>query len=239
MNLKGKVAIVTGASMGIGKNISIALAKEGIKVVIAARTIKKLEETKREIDSFKGDSFIVQADLSEEEQILGLFDKTMAEYGRLDILINNAAVAASGKFLDFSSKDFDKIININLKTVVISCQQALKIMISQKNGIIINISSNVVDKCYSGQSIYTASKCGVVGITKTIANEYQQDGISVALIHPGAVNTRLAIQARPDIDRSLLIEPEDIADTVLFILKLSDNAWVDEITVRRRTAKPF
>lgn len=239
MELKNKIAIVTGASMGIGKSIALALASQGAKVVLAARTLEKLKETKEEIESLKGTCYIVQTDLSLEEQILDLFNRTIKEYGRLDIIINNAAIALASEFLSCSSRDFDELINVNLKSVYTCCQQALNIMLPQKNGVIINISSNVVAKCYEKQAIYAASKCGVVGITKSIANEFHKDGILVGLIHPGAVNTRLATKARPDIDKSLLIQPEDIADTVLYMLGLSDTAWVDEITVRRRAAKPF
>ena len=94
MDLKNKIAIVTGASMGIGKSIALALAKQGAKVVLAARTLEKLKETKEEIDSLKGTCLIVQTDLSREEQILDLFDRTIKEYGKLDIIINNAAIAS-------------------------------------------------------------------------------------------------------------------------------------------------
>ena len=239
MDLKNKTAIVTGASMGIGKSIALALASHGAEVVLAARSLDKLKEVKEEIGSLKGSCLLVQTDLTREEQILGLFDRTIKEYGKLDIIINNAAIALAREFLSCSSRDFDELINVNLKSVYICCQQALNIMLPQKSGVIINISSNVAAKCYEKQAIYSASKCGVVGISKSIANEFHKDGILVALIHPGGVDTRLATQARPDIDRSLLIRPEDIADTVLYMLGLSDTAWVDEITVRRRAAKPF
>ncbi len=239
MDLKNKIAIVTGASMGIGKSIAVALAKKGTRVILAARTLEKLKETKEEIKSLGGDALIVQTDLSREEQILALFKRTSEEYGRLDIIINNAAIALASEFLSCSSKDFDELINVNLKSVYTCCQQALNIMLPQKSGVIINISSNIVDKCYEKQAIYAASKCGVAGITKSIANEFHKDGILIALVNPGGVDTRLATRARPDLDRSLLIRPEDIADTVLYMLGLSDTAWVDEITVRRRAAKPF
>jgi 3-oxoacyl-[acyl-carrier protein] reductase len=239
MDLKNKIAIVTGSSMGIGKSIALALARQNAKVVLAARTLEKLKETAEEIRSLKGTCLIVQTDLSREEQILELFKRTTEEYGRLDIIINNAAITLAGDFLSFSSRDFDELINVNLKSVYTCCQQALKIMLPQKSGVIINISSNVAAKCYERQAIYAASKCGVVGITKSIANEFHKDGILVALIHPGGVDTQLATKARPDIDKSLLIRPEDIAVTVLYMLGLSDTAWVDEVTVRRRAAKPF
>lgn len=239
MELEGRIALVTGASMGIGKSISIALAREGITVVITARTLEKLKETKNEIESFGGKAFIVRADLGEQEQIADLFRNIKREFGRLDIMINNAAVIVKGKLIDFAPDDFDRIININLKAVYLCCQQALKIMVPQKSGIIINISSNVAYKGYPEQSIYSASKSGVLAITKSIANEHQQDGISVAIIHPGAVDTGLATQARPDIDRKLLILPADVTATVIYMLKLSETAWVDEIIIRRRSAKPF
>jgi 3-oxoacyl-[acyl-carrier protein] reductase len=239
MELDGKIALVTGASMGIGKSISIKLAREAAVIVIAARTLEKLEETKKEIESFGGKAFIICTDLAEQRQIDDLFENIKREFGRLDIIINNAAITVTGKLIDFAQEDFDKLINVNLKAVYLCCQHALKIMVPQKSGIIINISSNVVYKGYPEQSIYSATKSGVLAITKSISNEHQQDGISVAIIHPGAVDTGLATQARPDIDRKLLIRPEDIADTVLYMLKLSDTAWVDEIIVRRRSAKPF
>lgn len=239
MDLKDKIVIVTGASMGIGKSIALALAKKGAKVVIAARTLEKLKETKEEIESLKGTCLIVRTDLSRQEQILSLFEGTVKEYGRLDILVNNAAIALAGKFLSYSSQNFDDLINVNLKSVYTCCQQALKIMVTQKSGCIINISSNIVSKCYAEQAVYAASKCAVAGMTKSIANEFQKDNILVALVNPGGVDTRLATAARPDLDRSLLIRPDDIADTILYMLGLSDTAWVDEITVRRKAASPF
>lgn len=239
MDLNNKIAIVTGASMGIGRSISIALAKEGVSVVLAARTTEKLMEVKKEIDSFNGISLVVPTDISNEDEILNLFNETKKEFKRLDIIINNAAIAIKGNLINFSIGDFDKMINLNLKGVYICCQQALKIMIPQKSGFIINISSNAVFKHYPEQSAYTASKHGVVGFTKCLANEVQQNGISVALIHPGGVDTDLIKYSRPDIDKSLLIPPEDIAKTVVYMLKLSDNSWVDEIYIRRRASKPF
>ncbi|MHB8278608.1 MAG: SDR family oxidoreductase [Candidatus Humimicrobiaceae bacterium] len=239
MDLNHKTAIVTGASKGIGKAISIALAKEGVNIVLAARSEEKLMEVKKDIGSFNGNSLIIPADISKEKDILNLFNKTKKEFGKLDILINNAGILIKGNLVDFSVEDYDKIMNVNLKGVFLSCQQALKIMIPQKNGFIINISSNAVFKGYPEQSVYSASKYGIVGLTKSISNEVQKDGISVALIYPGGVDTELISYARPDIDKSVLIPPEDIAKTVIYMLKLSDNSWVDEICIRRRAAKPF
>ncbi|MBN1298243.1 MAG: SDR family oxidoreductase [Actinobacteria bacterium] len=239
MDLKGKVAVVTGASMGIGKSISIALAQKGASVMLAARNIEKLKQAKEEIASSGGSSIIIPADLTDESQIIALFKKVRDEFGRLDILINNAGVTVTGKFVDFNLKDFDSIINVNLKAVYLCCREALKIMLPLKSGAIINISSNIVYKGYPYQAVYCASKSGVLGLTRSIANEYHSEGILVTAIHPGAVDTGMATQARPDIESSLLLLPKDVADTVLYILGLSERAWVDEIVIRRRAAKPF
>ena len=181
MNLNHKVAIVTGASKGIGRSISMFLAKQGVKVTLAARTIEKLKEIQSIITSFKGTSITVPTDISKENEITNLFKITKKEFGRLDILINNAAIVIKGKLVEFSTSDYDKIMNVNLKGVFICCQQALKIMIPQKSGYIINIVSNAVFKNYPEQGVYTASKHGIVGITKTIANEVQHYGIHILL----------------------------------------------------------
>jgi 3-oxoacyl-[acyl-carrier protein] reductase len=239
MELKNKIALVTGASRGIGKSISIALAEKGAIVIISARDLEKLKKTGKEIESLNGRSLIIPADLSDEKQIINMFEQVKKEFGKLDILINNAAVTVTGKLVDFSSKDFDSIINVNLKSVFLCCREALKIMLAQKSGAIINISSNIVYKGYPYQAVYCASKCGVLGLTRSIANEYQKEGILVTAIHPGAVDTGMIAQARPDIESSLLMLPQDVTDTVLYVLGLSDRAWVDELVVRRRAAKPF
>lgn len=239
MNLKDKVVVITGASKGIGKNISIALAKEGAITVLVSRNKKTLEKTHEEILFLGGKALAIPADISKEEEILNLFSKVKDQFGRLDILINNAATIITGKLVDFSLKDYDKMMQTNLRGLYICCQQALRIMLPQKSGYIINISSVAGFKGYAEQSAYTASKHGVMGITKSLAAEVYKDGIFVSAILPGGVDTELAWYARPDIDRSILISPQDIADTVLYLLRLSDTAWVDQIYIHRKTAQPF
>jgi len=239
MDLNNKVAIVTGASKGIGRSISIFLARQGVKVVLVARNIANLKETQNIITSFNGTSITIPTDISKVNEIINLFKRTKKEFGGLDILINNAVLVIKGKLVDFSTDDYDKIMNINLKGVFVCCQQALKIMIPQKSGFIINIGSNAVFRNYPEDGVYTASKHGMVGITKTIANEVQHYGIHTALVHPGAVDTEMSLLSKPDLDRSVLIPPDDIAQTVLYMLQLSDSSWVDEIYIRRRAAKPF
>jgi len=239
MDLKDKVVLVTGASKGIGKSISMSLAKEGAIAVIVSRNKEVLERTREEIAGLGGKAFSISADISKEEEILDLFAKIKNEFGRLDILINNAATIITGRLVDFPLEDFDKMMQTNLRGLYICCQQALKIMLPQKSGYIINISSVAGIKGYEGQSAYTASKHGVIGITKSLAAEVYKDGIFVSAILPGGVDTELAWYARPDIDRTKLISPQDISNTVLYMLRLSESAWVDQIYIHRKNAQPF
>lgn len=239
MNLKDKIVLVTGASKGIGKNISITLAKEGAVTVLTSRNKEMLEKTQEEIEFLGGRALAIPADISKEKELSDLFGKIRDRFGRLDILVNNAATIITGRIADFSLKDYDTMMQTNLRGLYICCQQALKFMLPQKNGYIINISSVAGFKGYAGQSAYTASKHGVMGITKSLAAEVYKDGIFVTAILPGGVDTELARYARPDIDRTALISTQDIADTVLYLLHLSDTAWVDEIYIHRRNAQPF
>ena len=239
MDLQNKIALITGASRGIGQNISYSLAEKGVHVIITARTESQLLEVKKNINSKGGKAAAIPADLSEKEDILNLFDEVNKRFGKLEILINNAGIGLFGKLVDFPIEDFDKIMNVNLRAVYLCCQQALKIMIPARTGHIINISSVVGVKGYPNQTAYTASKHAVMGLTKSLAAEIQEYGICVSVILPGGVDTEFARQVRPDLDRSILIPPSDISNTVLYLLGLSGNAMVDEIYIRRRTNKPF
>ena len=239
IDLQNKIALITGANRGIGQNISYSLAEKGVHVIITARTESQLLEVKKNINSKGGKAAAIPADLSEKEDILNLFDEVNKRFGKLEILINNAGIGLFGKLVDFPIEDFDKIMNVNLRAVYLCCQQALKIMIPARNGHIINISSVVGVKGYPSQTAYTASKHAVMGLTKSLAAEIQEYGICVSVILPGGVDTEFARQVRPDLDRSILIPPSDISNTVLYLLGLSGNAMVDEIYIRRRTNKPF
>jgi len=238
-DLCGQVALVTGSSQGIGRSIGIGLAEAGVKVVLTARNQKKLEAVQEEIASRGGEAEVLQADISMEEDILHLFDKLEERYGKLDILVNNAGIGIWGKLVDFAMDDFDRLMAVNVRGLYLCCQQAMRMMIPRKKGFIINVSSVVGFKGYPNQSAYTASKHAVMGITKSLAVEAQEHNICVSVILPGGVATDFIGEARPDLDRSILIPPEDIARCVLFLLSLSDRAMVDQIYIRRKTGSPF
>jgi 3-oxoacyl-[acyl-carrier protein] reductase len=237
--LKNKVALVTGAGRGIGRSISLALAESGAQVVLAARTLKQLQMVEEDIISKGGKARSVQTDLSDDQDILFLYGHIKDEFNKVDVVVNNAALGIFGKLADFPIEDFDRMIQVNLRGLYLSCQQALRLMIPQRSGYIINISSVVGFKGYPNQSAYTATKHGVMGITKSLSVEAQEYNIRVSAILPGGVDTDLAGVGRPDLDRSILIRPEDIAKTVLFLLSLSGQAMIDQIYIRRMTGTPF
>jgi 3-oxoacyl-[acyl-carrier protein] reductase len=239
IDLRGQTALVTGAGRGIGRAISASLAAAGARVYLAARTAEQLQSVAEQINRSGGSAVPVPTDLASEEQIQALFGKIHSQEAGLDILINNAGVGIYGPAVNFASKDFDTVMRVNAKAAFLCCQQALKLMIPKKRGYIINISSVLGFKGYANQAAYAASKHALVGLTKSLAAEVQEQGIRVSVILPGGVNTRMIADARPDLDPEILLQPEDIAHTVMFLLSLSDRAAVDQIYIRRRSSKPF
>ena len=145
----------------------------------------------------------------------------------------------SGAVADFPVSGLDTLMSVNVRGVFLCCQKAMQIMVPARQGSIVNISSVVGFKGYANQAAYTASKHAVMGLTKALAVEAQVHGIRVSAVLPGAVDTGLMDALRPDLDKALLMKPEDVADAVLFLLSLSDSAAVDEIYIRRRTSAPF
>ena len=207
--------------------------------MLAARSEKLLGDLQNEINSSGGFARAYPTDLCKDGDIQDLFKNIYDDFGKLDILINNAGAVKSGNIVDFSIDDFDMLIDINLRAVYFCCQQALKMMIPAGKGYIINISSVVGFKGYPQQTAYTAAKHGVMGLTKALAAEVAEHGIRVSVILPGGVDTDLIREARPDLDSSVLMQPEDIADTVLHLLELPERAMVDQIYIRRSKSAPF
>ena len=239
VDLSGKVAVVTGAGRGIGRAVALALGKNGATVVTAARTKAQIETVSQEIIQAGGKSVAIACDLADEDQIKALFAAVQKEFGRLDFQINNAAIGLFGQLAEFPTADLDRLLSINVRGTYLCCQQAMRMMIPQQSGYIINISSVVGFKGYGNQSAYTASKHAVTGLTKSLAVEAQPHNIRISVVDPGGTDTALVAAARPDLDRSILMQPEDIASAILFLLSLSERAAVDEIYIRRRNSSPF
>ncbi|MDP6524040.1 MAG: SDR family NAD(P)-dependent oxidoreductase [Kiritimatiellia bacterium] len=239
LDLTAKTAIVTGAGRGIGRAISMMLASAGAHVILTARTEEQLESAVDEITSAGGSAEAFPADLADEPGILSLFQAVSANHSQLDILVNNAGYGVFGPLADFKTEDFDTVIDVNLRGAFICCREAMKLMIPNRSGYIINVSSVVGFKGYPNQAAYTAAKHGIMGITKSLAAEAQEHNIRASVISPGGVSTELIHNARPDLDPNELMQPEDIAQAVEYLLSLSDRAAIDEIYIRRKNSQPF
>ena len=237
--LDGKVAVVTGAGRGIGRVIARTLAANGACVVAAARTGKEIDSLAGEITGAGGKALAVRTDVTDEASVEELFGVIDDKCGRVDVLINNAGMGVFSHIVDCSSEDFDRVMAVNAGGTFLCSREALKRMIPQKSGYIINISSILGIRAYVNQGAYTAAKHGVMGLTKTLALEGQPHGIRVSAILPGGVNTKMIRKSRPDLDASVLLEPDDIAGAVMYLLGLSEKASVDQIYIRRRDSAPF
>jgi citronellol/citronellal dehydrogenase len=212
MTLQGRVAIVTGASRGIGKAIAIALAREGARVVVAARTVRELpviagsiETTAEEINACGGSALALKADVTSEESVAGLVAKTLAEWGRIDILVNNAATNFPAPFLDMPQKHWDRIIAVNLRGTVLCASAVLPSMIKQQRGHIINISSVVTKKlCHQPFTgiAYDVTKAAINRFTLGLAEELKQYAIAVNALMPDNTASEGWAFLNPDIDRS-------------------------------------
>nr|MBO4517423.1 SDR family oxidoreductase [Clostridia bacterium] len=238
--MKGLTAVITGASGGIGLAISKALAKEGVNLVLFGGTnAKKLEDTaaflKKEFKDIAVDFY--PCDLTDDKSVIGFFKK--AAKNGVDILINNAGQAFSAPVEDTDMRVFDKIMDLNFRAPVLITKQALPYLKASKRPTIINIASVVAHNGYPLQSAYTASKHALLGFSKSIAAELYNQGIRVHVISPGGVYTDMIKTARPDLTGEDMIMPEDIAETVLFLLKNRTNAVIDEIRLHRAAKEPF
>jgi NAD(P)-dependent dehydrogenase (short-subunit alcohol dehydrogenase family) len=237
--LAGKVAIVTGASRGIGRAISVALAQEAATVVLAARSIQKLQETADKVTEAGGKAEIVVTELTEEESIKNLVKVTSEKFSRLDILVNNAGVTHSAKLEETATEDWERCMQVNARAPFILCREALGLLKKSQAGYIINIASVVGVKGYPLQSAYTSSKHALRGMTISLAEELKGSNIRVHLLCPGGVDTELVQKVRPDIKRDELMQPEEIAELILYLVTHKGNAVIDELHIRRATSTPW
>lgn len=237
--LDGKVAIVTGASRGIGRAISLALAREAVTVVLAARAVDKLKETAEQVTAAGGKAQIIPTELTDEQSIKNLVRATSERFGRLDILINNAGITHSAKLEETSTEDWDRCIRTNARAPFILCREALPLLRRSEAAYIINIASVVGVKAYPLQSAYTASKHALRGMTMALAEELRGSNVRVHLLCPGGVDTDLVKKVRPDIKRQDLMQPEEIAELVLYLVTHKGNAVIDELHIRRAASTPW
>ena len=231
MRLDGKVALVTGGSRGIGRAIALTLAKAGAKVVINyAGNVAAAEEVKKLIEADGGTASIVQADVADNAKVTTMIDDIVAEYGSIDILINNAGITRDTLLARMKEEDFDAVIATNLKSVYNTTKAAAKYMTKQRSGRIVNLSSVVGEIGNVGQTNYAAAKAGILGFSKAAAKEMAVRGITVNAVAPGFIATDMTA-VLSDAIREKLVEsiplkklgdPQNVADAVLFLV--SDRA---------------
>jgi len=220
-----KTAFVTGASRGIGRACALALAQAGVRVAVAARDLTRLEETATEIRTAGGEAYVVAVDMSSAESIKGAVAAASKDFGRIDILVNNAAITRDGLALRMKKDDWDAVLAANLTGAFIAIQQVLQGMMKERWGRIINISSVVAEAGNPGQANYVASKAGLIGLTKSLAQEIASRNITVNAVAPGFIDTDMTASLSQELKDNMLGhiplkrfgKPDDVAAAVRFL----------------------
>ncbi|MDP3998926.1 MAG: 3-oxoacyl-ACP reductase family protein [bacterium] len=229
-DLSGQVAIITGASSGIGAASAKALARQGAKVTLAARREEKLTQIAQEITSSGGETLIVRTDVSQKSQIENMVSQTVAKWGRVDILLNNAGIARFSPLSALTEEEWDETLSINLKGQFLAAQAVAREMVKNKYGRIINIASVAAGQIGIGLpniAHYCASKGGVAGLTEALATELTPQGINVNAIAPGLISTEMTAQIESNsqalqgilgrVPKGRAGKPEEIASVVVFL----------------------
>src|SRR5512143_1832887 len=234
MTLTGKIALVTGAAQGIGRDIALGLAADGADVAICDVNLEAAQQTAGEIEAKGRKSLAVKANVASSAAVTAMLDQVVSEFSRIDILVNNAGITRDGLILRMKDEDWDLVLSINLKGAFLCTKAALKFMSKQRGGTVINIASIVGAMGNAGQANYVASKAGLIGLTKTIAREYANRGITANAVAPGFIETAmtqaLSENVRQDLAKQIpmgkLGTPEDVANAVRFLA----SPWASYIT---------
>ena len=225
VSLKDQVALVTGASQGIGRTIAVSLAKAGAKVACVARNAEKLAETVAAIEAAGGVGQAFPCDVSQSENVNQVVEKVAEQWGRLDILVNNAGITRDTLLLRMDDSHWDDVLTTNLKGMFVFTRAAAKVMLSQKYGRIINVTSVVGFMGNPGQANYAASKAGMIGFTRTIARELGKRKITCNAVAPGFIITEMT-DVLPDVVKdemkkripaNRLGTPDDVSDAILYL----------------------
>lgn len=239
--LDGKVALVTGASSGIGEATAIALAAEGAKVALSARRADRLDAVEKKIRGAGGEAFSIIGDVREEAAANDMVRETHDRFGRLDILVNNAGLMLLGPITNADTEDWRRMVNTNVLGLMYATHAALPIMRGQKSGHIVNISSVAGRTARAGSGVYNATKWGVGAFSEALRQEVYQDHIRVTIIEPGAVATELTEHitnpeakkgVRDWISHMTPLESEDIAAAIVYAVTQPPRVNVNEILIR-------
>ncbi|WP_205528241.1 3-ketoacyl-ACP reductase [Flavobacterium psychrotrophum] len=231
-SLKGKNALITGAGKGIGKAIALALAEEGTNLILIARTATDVESVAKEAEAKGVKALALTADVAEIVSITAAIEKGVAEFGHIDILINNAGVGKFGKFLDLTPDEFENIIKVNLMGVYYATRAVLPGMIEQQSGDIVNISSTAGLKGAAVTSAYSASKFAVMGLTESLMQEVRKHNIRVTALAPSTIATDMAKDLNlTDGNPDKVMQAEDFAELIVAQLKLNKRVFIKESSI--------
>lgn len=232
MNLKGKSAIVTGGTKGIGRAIAEALVREGVNVCVSSRQENEIEAAVNELSGLQGGDVVgAICDVRNHDEVKALVAHTVAEFGHVDVVINNAGIGIFGKVEDTSPEDFRTVIETNLFGVFYCCHEVIPEMKKHGGGYIINISSLAGTNAHPKMAAYNASKFGLNGFSEALMQEVRHDGIKVSYIMPGSVNTEFGGD-KPSAEKAWQLQPTDIARVVLDLLHHDDRSLSSRVEIR-------
>lgn len=234
-----KTIIITGASKGIGKAISLKLAKAGHNLFLVGRNEQELKQLSEECKELNCECGFYVADLARSEAPGSIIHNCIEQFAGIDVLINNAGVANPFTVENTPVEQWDLMMDVNARAPFLLCKKAIPYLKQSQQATIINISSVVGRKGYVNQAAYTASKHALTGFTKALAKELSPMGIRVHLLSPGGVATDMLTKTRPDLTSSGLIQPDEIAEIIEILINMRSNAIIDEINVRRIGTTPF
>src|SRR4030043_65411 len=231
LKLAGRVALVTGAAQGIGKAVALLLARNGADIVVSDINLEKAEETANEISSIGRKALAVKVDVADWNDVERMVGVILEKFAKIDILVNNAGITRDKLILRMTEEDWDAVLDVNLKGTFHCTKAVVRHMAKQRSGKIINIASVVGEMGNASQANYSASKAGVIGLTKTIAKEFAQRGININAIAPGYIETpmpevlpeKVKEELKKLIPMERLGKPEDVAEAVFFLVSEDSN----------------
>jgi len=229
--LEGKTALITGAGRGIGRAIARAFAAEGAAVALVARSRADLASVAAEVREAGGRALAVPTDVTQDAAVEALVENVTGELGRLDILVTSAGAAAFGPVAGSKPADWDTMLTLNLRAVMVCCHAVLPVMLRQRSGMILNLSSIASKRALPGSAVYTATKSAVEAFSRVLAEELRPHGVRVGVLVPGAVDTPIwdSMGAAPP--REKMLRAEDVARAALLMATLPANASLEELTL--------
>ena len=229
--LSGKVALVTGAGRGIGRAIALAFAEEGAAVALIARSRADLAGVAAEIRERGGRALAVPTDVTQDAAVESAVENVAGELGRLDILVTSAGTASFAPVADSKPGDWDAMLALNLRAVMVCCRAALPTMMRQRSGTILNLASIAAKRALPGSAVYTATKMAVIGFSRVLAEELRPHGVRVGVLVPGAVDTPLWDTLGSSPPRDKMLRPEDVARAAVLMAALPPHASLEELTL--------